>query len=43
MTAKIFGGYDNHAIRIEEEFHVRIMNRASEDSVGDSILIDGED
>ena len=43
MTAKIFGGYDKHAIRIEEEFHVRIMNRASEDSVGDSILIDGED
>ncbi len=40
-TAKIFGSFDSHAIRIEKQFSVTLRNRESES--GDSIIIEGED
>lgn len=43
MTAKIFGGYDKHVRRIENEFSVKIKNRAGEDAASDSIMIEGDD
>ncbi len=39
-TSKIFGSFDSHARRIEEQFSVTLRNRESES--GDSIIVEGE-
>lgn len=43
LTALIFGTCDENARRIEERFGVRISNRHPENSMGDAIVVDGED
>ena len=42
ITIKIFGSFDRNARIIEDTFGVRIYNRANEDGIGDTILIEGE-
>lgn len=43
VTAEIFGTYDKYAIRIEDEFKVKIKNRLQNEDMGDSITVEGED
>lgn len=43
QTANIFGNFDTNISRAESAFGVEIFNRASENSIGDSIVIRAED
>lgn len=43
QTSVIFGSFDVHVRRLEEEFGVEIINRASKTDVGDNIIVSGDD
>lgn len=43
VTLRIFGSYDKNIRRVQDAFDVRIYNRVSEESQGDSIVIEGEE
>ncbi len=43
ITLKIFGSFDRNTRMIEDTFGVRIYNRANENGLGDTILIEGDD
>lgn len=43
VTSAVFGSFDVHARRLEEEYGVGIVNRASESDAGDKIIVSGED
>ena len=43
QTAMIFGSFDVHARRLEKEFGVEIINRASDNDIGDNIIVTGDD
>ena len=42
ITLKIFGSFDRNIRKLENTFSVRIYNRADENGIGDTILIEGE-
>ena len=42
ITLKIFGSFDRNIRKLENNFSVRIYNRADENGIGDTILIEGE-
>lgn len=43
ITKRIFGNFDCHAKRLEEEFSVRIYNRTDAEAEGDTVIIEGEE
>lgn len=43
QTSAVFGSFDVHARRLEEEFGVEIVNRARNTDEGDNIIVTGED
>lgn len=43
QTAAIFGNFDSNIAMIEREFNVEIINRDTERTAGDAIVIKGED
>ena len=42
ITGRLYGSFDKNARRIEEAFGVKMYNRQSPDSGGDSIVLSGE-
>ncbi len=42
ITGRLYGSFDKNARRIEEAFGVKMFNRQSPDSAGDSIVLSGD-